>query len=422
MNNIIQPVKGTRDFYPEQMAFRNWFYTKIKEVSEKFGYQEYDGPVLEYLDLYTDKTSEEILKTQAFTLKDRDNKTLILRPELTPTFARMVAQKSQQLLRPIRWFSFGRMWRYEQPQKGRGREAFQWEINLLGPENPEADAEIIAIAAEFFISLGLTPQEVVIYVSDRTLVEQFCEENNIPQEKKMPLIRFMDRILKISQEEMESEWNEQTGLPASLIQKAEEFIENKDYSKSEWLTRVFDCLEKYPGVKEYVEFNPAIFRGFDYYTRTIFEAWDRSRQFKRSLFGGGRFDNLTATIGGERIPGVGMAPGDMPMEEILKQFNKIPDIKPKIAQVLVTVFSPDLLDKSLEVASKLRSNNINTEVWLDPDSRLDKQLKYADQKGIPYAIIIGPEEAENGTVTLKSLTTQTQETLPLDEIISKLSS
>ena len=167
---------------------------------------------------------------------------------------------------------------------------------------------------------------------------------------------------------------------------------------------------------DYIEFDPTIDRGFDYYTRTVFEAWDRSGGLRRSLFGGGRFDNLTETLGGERIPGVGMAPGDMPIEEILKQFKKIPDLKPETAKVLVTVFNAELMENSLAVASLLRSKNINTELWLE-DSKLDKQLKYADQKGIPYAIIIGPDEATQDKVVLKDLTKQSQESLTLEEII-----
>ncbi|MCL4440181.1 MAG: ATP phosphoribosyltransferase regulatory subunit [Firmicutes bacterium] len=167
------------------MAFRNWLYDKVKEISRRFGYREYDGPEIEYLDLYANKTSEEILREQVFTLKDRDDRELALRPELTPTFARMVAQRANELPRPIRWFSFGRFWRYEQPQKGRGREAFQWEINILGPETPEADAEILVIAATYLKELGLSADEVVIRVSDREYLQNELKSAGIPPEKLM---------------------------------------------------------------------------------------------------------------------------------------------------------------------------------------------------------------------------------------------
>ena len=417
MKQIVQAVKGTRDFYPEEMAFRRWFYAKIQQVSERFGYQEFDGPIIEYIDLYSDKTSEEILKDQAFSLQDRDGRTILLRPEITPTFARMVAQKSGSLIKPIRWYSYGRGYRYEQPQKGRGREFFQWEINILGPETPEADAEIIAIAVEFFKQLNLTPVEVVIKVNDRTLLEQTISVSNIPAEKFTTLLRLIDRKEKIGPIQFNQTLKEE-GLDQKQIDGLNSYLTSKDYTKSDWLSKVFKSLEKYPGVMEYIEFDPTVARGFDYYTRTVFEAWDRSGGLKRSLFGGGRFDNLTETLGGERIPGVGMAPGDMPMEEVLRQFNKIPDLKPEIAKVLVTVFSPELMENSLAVASLLRSKSINTELWLE-NSKLDKQLKYADQKGISYAIIIGPDEAEQDKVVLKDLAKQSQETLPLEELLQK---
>ncbi len=419
MKQLVQAVKGTRDFYPEDMAFRRWLYGKIQAISEKFGYQEFDGPSIEYIDLYTDKTSEEILKDQVFTLKDRDDRTLVLRPEITPTFARMVAQKSGSLIKPIRWYSFGRGWRYEQPQKGRGREFFQWEINILGPETPEADAEIIAIAAEFFKELGITPDEVTIKANDRSYFEQILKENDIPVEKFMPLLRIIDRKKKISGEEF-NELLQDEGLSGKQVEALNQYLGSKDYSKSEWLSRVFASLASYPDAMAYVEYDPSIARGFDYYTRTVFEAWDKSGGLKRSLFGGGRFDNLTETMGGERVPGVGMAPGDMPIQVLLEELGKMPNIKPETAKVLVTVFSADLMSKSLAVALRLRSGDINTETWLEPGAKLDKQLKYADQKGIPFCIIIGPDEAKNNTVTLKDLKNQTQETISLDAVIQKL--
>lgn len=419
---LISPVKGTRDFYPEEMAFRNWLYQKIREVSEKFGYQEFDGPLIEYLDLYSDKTSEEILKEQAFSLKDRDGRDILLRPELTPTFARMVAQKGRGLLLPIRWYSFGRAWRYEQPQKGRTREFFQWEINILGPESPEADAEIIALAVEYFKALGITSEEVVIRVSDRTLFDKFCQDNNIPENKKISLIRFMDRMEKFNEEEITQKWDEMVGLDIEIIDKVQAYIKDtQNYSDSEWLTKVINNLKQYEDVMEYVEVDRRIFRGFDYYTRTVFEAWPKKGSLNRALFGGGRFDNLTETLGGERIPGVGMAPGDVPIQVFLEDLGKMPNEQPKIAKALVTVFSSDLMDKSTEVSSKLRLADITTELWVDPESKLEKQLRYADQKNIPYVVIIGPEEAETNQVTLKDFKNNTQQKLNLEELIKALS-
>lgn len=421
MNKLpIQAVKGTRDFYPEEMAFRSWLYDKIKQVSNKFGYQEFDGPYIEYLDLYADKTSEEILKEQAFSLQDRDGKDILLRPEITPTFARMVAEKGRQLLQPIRWFSFGRAYRYEQPQKGRTREFFQWEINVLGPETPEADAEILAIATEYFKALGLTADQVVIRVNDRSYFEQILDQNSISRDKFIPLLRIIDRKEKISQEQFDNLLTE-AGLNQNQVDALNSYFNSKDYSKSEWLSKLFTSLKSYEGVLNYIEYDPIIARGFDYYTRTVFEAWDKTGNLKRALFGGGRFDNLTESLGGERIPGVGMAPGDVPIQVLLEALGKIPDIKPKTATVLVTVFNEELASKSTQISALLRSNNIDTEGWVEPGTKLDKQLRYANQRGIPYVVIIGPEEASQNLIILKDFNNQTQEKISAEELISKLS-
>lgn len=413
MNKQIVPnVKGTRDFYPEDMAFRNFLYGKIKEVSEKFGYQEFDGPVLEYLDLYADKSSREILSEQTFAIKTKSENPMILRPELTPTFARMVAQKSQELLKPIRWFAFGKVWRYEQPQKGRLREFFQWEINLLGPENPEADAEILAIAVEYFQALGLSAKEIVIRVNDREWMQSQLKEIGTSEKQLCPVLRLVDRKEKITTDEFRLSLLE-IGLSKEQVEKVELILTEKDYSKSPWLAKVFASLKLYPDVLDFIEFDPTIVRGFDYYTRTVFEAWEKDGKLKRSIFGGGRFDNLTAQIGGEKIPGVGFAIGDVPSQIVLEEYNKMPNLKTVTAKVLVTVFNADLYPKSLEVSSRLRSNNINTELWLEPETKLDKQLKYADLKGIPYVIIIGPDEVKNDQIILKNLLNKTQETLKI---------
>ncbi len=419
MSKQLTPnVKGTRDFYPEDFAVRQWLYKNIQKVSHRFGYQEFDGPMIEYLDLYTDKTSEEILKDQTFSLKDRDDRDLVLRPEITPTFARMVAQRAHQLPRIVRWFSFARAWRYEQPQKGRGREFFQWEINLLGPESPAADAEILAIAVEFFKQLGLNADQVVIRVSDRSYFDQSIKQAGIDGSKYLPLLRAIDRKEKISQDEFDQLLLDQ-GLNHDQVSLINNYLSNPDYSGSEWLTSVFKALDSFPNVKDYIKYDPIITRGFDYYTRTVFEAWDKTGGLRRALFGGGRFDNLTETLGGERVPGVGMAPGDMPVLELLNQFKLLPQIKPEVCKVLVTVFSGDLLAKSLEIGSQLRSQDIATEVWLG-DPKLDKQFKYADQKEIPYVVVVGPDEAANNRLTLKTLATSQQENLSLEEAITKI--
>ena len=313
----FQPVKGTRDFYPEQMAFRNWLFGKMREVSKRFGYQEYEGPILEPLELYAAKSGEELVKKQTFVLTDRGGRKLALRPEMTPTLARMVAQKQAELPKPIRWFSIGPRFRYEQPQKGRLREFYQWDIDILGSQAPEADAEIIAIAAEFFKSLGLSPKEVKIKVNDRKLIEQKLSFIEIPKTKIQEVFRAIDKKEKMTDGEWK-DWLPEIGLNKLQIKDLEGILKDKDFSReSEELTRIFSTLSDL-GVSEYVEFDPNIVRGLDYYTGVVFEAQDKEGKF-RAILGGGRYDNLVEIVGGPKLGGVGFAAGDAVVEEVLKE-------------------------------------------------------------------------------------------------------
>ncbi|OGM13739.1 histidine--tRNA ligase [Candidatus Woesebacteria bacterium RBG_16_40_11] len=416
---MLQPLKGFRDFYPEDMAFQRWFYNLIKEISESFGYQEYEGPMVEPLDLYAAKSGEELVKKQAFTWKDVSDRTLALRPEITPTLARMITQKEGSLTFPVKWFTYGRRFRYEQPQKGRGREFFQWDIDVLGSDSPESDAEIIAIAGTFYQKLGLTPAEVKIKINDRKFLQDKLTEIGIAQEKITPLFRIIDKKSKVDEKAFREMVNTETGN-ADITDKVIDILNDKEsYKTSDWLTKMFNILEAM-NLRDYVEFDPAIVRGLDYYTRTVFESWDVKGDF-RAIWGGGRYDNLTEDIGSnQKIPGVGFALGDMVISELLKTNGKFPTLKTNTSSVLVTIFSPELQNDALKLSLKLRLGGINTELYSDPTSKLDKQLKYADKKGIPWVVIIGPDEKEKGIVVLKNMKTNSQETLTPEEAVAKI--
>ena len=417
MKNLkFQPVKGTRDFYPEQMAFRNWLFSKMREVSQKFGYQEYEGPILEPLGLYAAKSGEELVNKQTYILEDRGGEKLALRPEMTPTLARMVAQKQNELPKPIRWFTIGPRFRYEQPQKGRFREFYQWDIDLLGSQAAEADAEILAVAAEFFKALGLTPKEIRIKVNNRQLLEQKLDLIEIQKDKIPEILRAIDK-----KDKMESNawwgWLEEIGLTKIQIQDLNGILNDKDFSnETESLTRIFSTL-KDMGVLEFFEFDPSIVRGLDYYTGTVFEARDKDGVF-RAILGGGRYDNLVEVVGGDPLVGIGFACGDAVLEEVLNKYNKIPNLPASPTQVLVTIFDESLLRESISLATNLRSANINTEIYPETSAKMDKQLKYADQKGIPYAVIVGPDEASKNEVTVKNLKTGEQKKVKQEKITS----
>ncbi|MGB9706834.1 MAG: histidine--tRNA ligase [Microgenomates group bacterium] len=415
----FQLVKGFRDFYPADLTARSWLFGKMRQVSQKFGYQEYEGPCLEPLDLYAAKSGEELVRQQTFVLTTKSKEKLALRPELTPTLARMVAQKQADLPKPIRWFSIGPRWRYEKPQKGRTREFYQWDVDLLGIESPEADAEIIAIAAEFLKSVGLTPAQVVIKVNNRRLMEEKLSFIEIPPKKVPEIFRAVDKKEKMPESKWTA-WLKEIGLNELQIKDLKGILKDKDFAgESKELTALFSTLSDM-GVAEFVEFDPTVVRGLDYYTGTVFEARDREGEF-RAILGGGRYDNLVEVVGGPKIPGVGFAAGDKVIEEVLRKFKKWPALTPVPTKVLVTVFDESLYRDSLKIARQLREAGIETELYLTPD-KLDKQLKYADRQKIPFAIIIGPEEGESNVVTLKNLKTGKQEKIPLSKAIKILSS
>ena len=400
MKSIIQSVKGTREFYPFEMAMRSWLYSKLRSVSESFGYQEYDGPFLESIDLYAAKSGEELVKEQSFVFPDRGGNLITLRPELTLSLARMVAQRQNELVYPLRWWSFGPFWRYEKPQKGRSREFFQWNIDLIGVNSPESDAELVAICAEFFRSVGLTSGEVKILVNDRRLVDQQLNQIGIDQAKKMEVLGFIDRKDKMRP----SEWKTYVidkGLSEEQMNGLLEILENKKIAESsQEINRFFNALDAL-GVREYVEFDPRIVRGLDYYTGIVFEARDIGEN-ARAILGGGRYDNLVGDVGGDPLPGVGFAMGDVVISILLKELNKLPEIKVNPASVLVTVFDEVTLPASFSMAAKIRQAGIAVQVYPEV-GKLGKQYKYADKTGTRFVVTLGPDEIEQGTAQIKDL-------------------
>ena len=405
MKTIISPVKGTRDFYPEAMALRNWLYGELARVSRAFGYQEYDGPFLEPMALYAAKSGEELVKEQAFCFADRGGDQITLRPELTPSLARMVAARQRQLPLPIRWWSFGPFWRYERPQKGRTREFFQWNIDLLGVESPEADAELAAVAATFLRNVGLKSSQVYLQVNNRRLLEAELTRLGIAPELRGMVFRLIDRRDKMRASEWEAYAADQ-GLSTDSIRGISQLLENKDlWTKSEELQAFFQAV-KALGLEEYVEYDPTIVRGLDYYTGTVFEARDRDGEF-RAVLGGGRYDNLVGDVGGDRLPGVGFAMGDVVIQLVLEKFGCLPSLRAAPAQVLVTTFGQGEVGASLDLGRRLREVGLLVEWYPTPD-RLPKQLKYADQAGIRFAVICGPDESARGSVSLKDLAKREQ--------------
>jgi len=418
MKKIIQTVKGTREFYPEQMSLRNYLYEKVRSVSQAFGYQEWDGPFIETIDLYAAKSGEELVKKQSFTFEDRGGDLVTLRPELTPSLARMIAARQNELTYPVRWWSFGPFWRYEQPQKGRSREFFQWNIDILGVDSPEADAELIAVAASFLRSVGLSPELARIYVNNRRLMDSEFNALGIPQAKKLDIANLVDRRSKMEP----IKWDEYAldlGLTQKQLDGLKDILGNYDlWKKSEELTRLFAALEAL-GASEYVKFDPNIMRGLLYYTGTVFEAFETSGSLKRAILGGGRYDNLLADVGGQPLSGMGFAMGDVVIGIILQEAGLLPEFDLAPASVLVTVFDESLLLKSYKLASQLRQSGLKVMVYPEA-AKLPKQFKFADKMRLKVALVLGPDEAEKGQVAVKNLLTGEQIMVPREAVADEI--
>lgn len=400
-NIVVPAVKGTREFYPEEMARRNFIYEKVREASQSFGYQEWDAPYLETLELYAAKSGEELVKEQAFTFTDRGGSQVTLRPELTPSLARMIAKKQRQLAYPVRWWSFGPFWRYERPQKGRSREFFQWNIDLLGPDSPEADAELIAVAVKFMQLVGLSPEQARVYVNNRRLMDSEFDKLEIPTESRLMVSNLVDRRNKMKADAWEK-YALEAGLTQPQLDGLTALLENKELWK-EWddLVRLFNALDAL-GVSEYVEFDPNVVRGLLYYTGTVFEAFDLSGSVRRSLLGGGRYNNLLADVGGDPLSAVGFAMGDVVTGIVLEENGLIPEFEPSPAPVLVTVFGEEFIAESLALSAELREAGIKVTSYPEV-AKIGKQFKFANKMGMKIALVLGADEVESGQVAVKNL-------------------
>ena len=416
MKNKIQTVKGAREFYPEAMAQRQWLYANMRAAVQQFGYQEYDGPFLETLELYAAKSGEELVKEQAFVFNDRGGEQVTLRPELTPSLARMVAARQGQLPRPIRWWSFGPFWRYERPQKGRAREFFQWNVDLLGVDSPAADAELAAVAVTFFRLVGLTPAEIRLKFNNRRLMDGEIAALGLT-EIKTKVFRLIDRREKMSPEAWAVYAGEQ-GLSAEQFAGLTAVLNNRDLWRKSDEAQAFVAAAEALGVADFLEYDPTVIRGLDYYTGNVLEAWDCDGEF-RSILGGGRYDNLVGDVGGNPVPGVGFAMGDMVMGLVAHKFQKVPALRPSPAEVLVTIFDKSAVNESLRLAAELRAGGVKAE-WYPEAAKLDRQLKYADATGVRFAAIVGPDELARGEVTLKDLANRTQVTVQRAQLVAEL--
>lgn len=428
MTLSVQPYKGARDFYPEDKRIQKYMFSKMRTVAERFGYEEYDAPVIEPLEIYLAKSSEEIANEQTYAFTDRGGRQVAIRPEMTPTVSRMVAARRQELPLPVRWYSIPNLWRYERPQRGRLREHWQLNVDIFGIDNIAGDHEIIMIADAILKAFGAKRDMYTIKVNSRKLINALMQDElGLDRTQSETLIRLIDRMHKM-------EYGEFVGHVDTIFTPTQ-----RDAGANEKLLQVLHAktldelpqsLKMHPSIGELTAlmglldisgitnavFDVTLMRGFDYYTDIVFEVFDNHPENNRSMFGGGRYDGLVGLFGVEPVPTVGFGMGDVTLQNFLETHDLLP-AQPVETEVYAVLIGDNVYARSQKVFKELRRMGVR--IAVDTTNRKpEKQLKTAIKKGVKYAIFIGERELSEERFVIKNLKTAEEERHGLQRIVS----
>lgn len=410
----IEPrtLPGFRDFLPETLRVRKKVIAIFSNIFEKYGFEPLETPTLEYQDILLGKYGEEAEKLM-YLFKDNGQRDVGLRYDLTVPTARVIAQYPT-LPKPFKRYQIQPAWRAERPQKGRYREFTQCDIDTFGTTSPLSDAEIIAVIQKCFSEVGF--KAFTIRINSRQILFQTMEKSGVPEEKYLTAIQSIDKLDKKSVDEVRKELAEK-GLKTSTVDSIFKNLEVATPDQN--LQAIFDALKKFQVPEEFYKFDPILSRGLDYYTGSIFETAVTEPKIG-SISGGGRYDKLIGQFTGTDMPAVGTTIGLDRTVDVIQELNLWPDMPKVTVKALITIFSPKLLDESFKIDALCYKNKIPVEIYLDPNAKLEKQLKYADQKRIPFAIIIGPDEAAKSLITVKNLQTKEQKTVAEGDLIDEI--
>ncbi len=406
-----EPYKGVRDFYPEDQYVQRYIFEHWERVCELFGYEEYNASILESAEMYRAKTSEEIVNEQTYTFTDRGDREVTLRPEMTPTVARMIAAKNRELPLPVRWYSVQNFFRYERPQRGRLREFWQLNADIVGTGGIEADAEIVAMAYALMKSLGAQDHDFEIRVSDRRILEDIYNEMNIAEDLRAEITRLLDR------REKADDFDAKVAELLGDKEAAKALTDRIDRTTSTAYLEELRMLLQQMGVANMIV-DTKITRGFDYYTGMVFEVFDVSPENRRSLMGGGRYDNLLSMFGGSAIPAAGFAMGDATARDFLESHKLLPEYAPA-TELMICVVDHDAMSHALRLAQDLRQEDVAVAVNFS-GKRIGDQIRQADKMKIPFVIAVGAQERDTGRYTLKNLDTGSETALTADRIAEQM--
>lgn len=435
----LDPPSGTRDFFPDDMRQQRYLFNKFREVADQYGFQEYDAPVLEHEQLYKRKAGEEITQ-QMYNFVDKEGALVTLRPEMTPSLARMVLNLMRaetgemSALLPLKWYSIPQCWRFETTQRGRKREHYQWNMDIVGVTSIMAEVELLSAICTFFEKLGITSNDVGLKVNSRKVLNVVVKKAGVPDDRFQETCVIIDKLDKIGAEEVRKELSEKVGLPVEVGKKItdalgaktlEEFATFAGVGESEEvkeLRTLFEYADAY-GFGDWVQFDASVVRGLAYYTGVVFEGFDKAGQL-RAICGGGRYDRLLSLYGSPKeVPCVGFGFGDCVVAELLKEKNVVPDL-PQVVDYLVAAFNADMMGKALNVARRLRVAGHKVDVFTEPAKKVGKAFNYADRAGAVRVAFVAPGEWEQGLVRIKDLRNfgqdatddQKQKDVPLDDL------
>jgi histidyl-tRNA synthetase len=414
-----QPYKGARDFYPEEKRQQDYIFNIWREEAKRFGYEEYDAPIIEPIEIFLAKTSDEIVNEQTYIFDDRGGRKVTLRPEMTPTVSRMVAAKRQELAYPLRWFSIPNLWRYERPQRGRLREHWQLNVDIFGVAGNEAEHELILLIDAIMQRFGAQRDMYIVRLNSRKLTDYILHEFlDMDSETAVKVVHIIDKMQKLTPDDFKAACHEIIGdktdkltdiLRAESLQDLAPEIQQQAAAQE---VHHLEMMLARGGINN-TRFDVSLVRGFDYYTDIVFELFDTNPENKRSLFGGGRYDGLVGAFGVEPIPTVGFGMGDVTIRDFLKIHGLLPAIPTSID--LIAVLIGDVYAAAQSLLKDLRTAGVN--VAVDCTGRkMDKQLKSAAKAGYPYALFIGEQELADGEYNLKDLATGKEQRLKLDAI------
>ena len=403
------------------MRVRNWLFERFHSAARAHGFEEYDAPVLETEELYTRKAGEEITQ-QLYNFEDKGGRKVALRPEMTPSLARMVMARAGALALPIKWYSIPQCWRYERTQRGRGREHYQWNVDIWGMDGVEADAELLSVLVQFFQSVGLGSADLVIRVSSRKVLEEVLGSLGISGDTFAQTCIIVDKMDKLPAETIEAQLSE-LGLDSSSISTIQSVLSINDLSSLSSalgddsaavgeLNALFALTDAY-GISDWIEFDASVVRGLAYYTGPVFEAHDRAGEL-RAICGGGRYDKLIGTLGGKDLPATGFGFGDMVVMELLAEKGLVPDLTNGVSDVVFGM-GAELRGAAMQVASALRANGRSVDLVLE-DKRMKWVFKHAERCGASRLVMVMPDEWAAGKVRIKDLGTGEESTVAAKDL------